>query len=276
MRTTTQRLCVWAGPVMVVIWGAGFLVAGFFPLPAPSAGAAQVAAMYSEHRTAIRVGLALTIACSGLLAPFIGMISVQMKRIEGASSPLTYAQTALGALLIIEFVYPMMILQVAAYRDDRPAETVQAIHDLGWMLFVGVVCTAIMQLIVIGVAIFSDDRDTPIFPRWAGYLNLWVALLITASSLIPFFKTGPFAWNGLLSWWIAASAFAFWLFVMTHLLLRAISRQEGEVATVPAGREVPADGEFASRRQVEALAAQVEALQAQLRGDTTLAESASG
>ena len=78
-------------------------------------------------RVAIRIGLALTIGCSGLLAPFLGVISVQMRRIEGDNSPLAFAQIALGALLIIEFVYPMMILQVAAYREDRPAAAVQVL-----------------------------------------------------------------------------------------------------------------------------------------------------
>jgi|SRR5581483_1621971 len=252
MGTRTQRLCVWAGPLMVAIWGTGFVVAGFFPLPQPAQSADAVAALYAGDRTAIRIGLALTIACSGLLAPFLGVISVQMRRIEGDNSPLAFAQIALGALLIIEFVYPMMILQVAAYREDRPAAAVQVLHDLGWMLFVGVICTAVMQLIVIGVAILADQRETPIFPRWSGYLNFWVALGIAGPTLIPFFKDGPFAWDGLLSWWVGASVFCLWLFVMAHLLLRAVDRQ---------AREAPEPGPV-SRMEFDQLAAEVAILQA--------------
>jgi hypothetical protein len=232
---------------MVAIWLAGFLIAGFLPLPAPSANAHTVAGMYAEDRLSIRFGLVLTVACSGLLAPFIGVISAQLKRIEGPHSPLTYAQIALGALLIIEFVYPMMILQVAAYRGERSDEAVQLLNDLGWILFVGVVCTAIMQMLVIAVVILQDQRPTPIFPRWAGYLNIWSALLITASSVIPFFKTGPFAWNGLVAWWIAVTAFAIWLFVMAYLLIKAINRQETE------SNQSDEEAEPATRAEVDQL-----------------------
>jgi hypothetical protein len=254
MRPQIQRLSVWAGPLMVVIWGAGFLLAGFLPLPRPGASASEVAAMYEGHRTEIRIGLALTIACSGLLAPYIGVISAQMRRIEGPNSPLAFAQAALGALLIIEFVYPMMILQVAAFRPDRPDASVQVIHDLGWMLFVGVICTAVMQLIVIGIVILQDDRPDPVFPRWAGYLNFWVALLITGPTLIPFFKDGPFAWDGLLAWWVGASAFCLWLFIMTPLLLRAIAHEEAE-----ADRDRPV-----VRGDIDRLTAEVSALRDRL------------
>jgi hypothetical protein len=40
---------------------------------------------------------------------------------------------------------------------------------------------------------------------------------------IPFFKSGPLAWNGLLSWWIPVAVLALWFFVMTPVLLRAIN-----------------------------------------------------
>jgi hypothetical protein len=247
---------------MVAIWGIGFLVAGFFPLPSPSDSAQAVAQMYAEDGTAIRIGLALTLVCSGLLAPFIGVISAQMRRIEGNNSPLAFAQLALGALLIIEFVFPMMILQVAAYRGERPDADIQVIHDLGWMLFVGVVCTAIMQLIVIGVVILQDHRAQPLFPRWAGYFNFWAALLIAGPSLIPFFRTGPFAWNGLFSSSIGVTAFAVWLFVMARLLLRAIDRDD------------ESDG-ISTRHRVELLTTEVTALRTEIARVAALAGTVS-
>jgi hypothetical protein len=41
-----------------------------------------------------------------------------------------------------------------------------------------------------------------------------------------FFRTGPFAWNGLLAFWVAASAFFIWLLVMPWITLRAINNAE--------------------------------------------------
>lgn len=37
-------------------------------------------------------------------------------------------------------------------------------------------------------------------------------------------RSGPFAWNGLQSFWVAAGAFFVWLVAMTPLTLHAIDR----------------------------------------------------
>lgn len=267
---TTQKVCVWLAPIMVLFWLGGFLIADFLPIPAPGDSADDVAAMYEEDRTAIRVGLMLTIACAAWLAPFVGIVSAQMKRAEGKSSPLAYAQLAMGALLILEFVYPMMMLQVAAYRGNRPAETIQAINDLGWMLFVGVVSTVFIQLVVIGLAILQDERTNPVFPRWAGYFNLWVALMMAPGSLLPFFKDGPFAWNGLLTFWLVASAFTTWLLVMAYLLLKAIDHERCEEESAAAQQPI---AHPQSRREIELLSAELAGVRTELARVARLAEA---
>jgi hypothetical protein len=40
-----------------------------------------------------------------------------------------------------------------------------------------------------------------------------------------FFKTGPFAWNGLLAFWLPISAFAVWFVVIFLVLKKAIYRE---------------------------------------------------
>ena len=86
-----------------------------------------------------------------------------------------------------------------------------------------------MQNIAIGAAIVGDKSANPIFPRWVGFFNFWVAILFIPGALIPFFKSGPFAWNGLFSFWIPATVFGVWFIVMLTMLLKAIDRQAIEV-----------------------------------------------
>lgn len=85
--------------------------------------------------------------------------------------------------------------------------------------------TVVFQWIATAIVIFADDREQPIFPRWAGYLNLWVAIASIPSSLLQFVHHGPFAWNGVLSFWFGAAAFGIWILVMSILLIQAINRQ---------------------------------------------------
>jgi hypothetical protein len=265
----TQRVLLWLAPIMVVIWLSAFLIAGFLPVPSPADSAVQVAARYDAHRTSIRVGVMLTIAAAVMLAPFIGITTSQMKRIEGRGSPLAYAQLAMGALLILEFVYPMMIVQVAAYRADRSPETIQALHDLAWMLFVGVVSTVFMEFLLIGLVILQDRRPDPVFPRWAAYFNIWAALMMVPGSVLPFFKTGPLAWNGIITFYLVASAFTIWLLVMTYLLLRALRHEEREEATVVSASAQPPVNGYVPDTELAELRAQVARL-------TQLVESGAG
>jgi hypothetical protein len=38
-------------------------------------------------------------------------------------------------------------------------------------------------------------------------------------------RTGPFAWNGLLTFWAVFSLFGVWMLVMAYLLLKALTKQ---------------------------------------------------
>lgn len=244
---------------MIALWGIGLgLVAGMIPLPSPDDSAEEVARMYAEDRNSIRVGLLIVCFGSALLTPFVVAISVQLKRIEGRHTPLASTQLALGVLLPLEFIFPIMLMQVAAFRDDRSAESIQTLHDVAWLLFIGVVTTAVLQIAVIGIAILRDVRESPIFPRWAGYFNIWVALLLSPGSLCVFFKDGPFAWNGIFCWWVPATVFGIWFAVMTSLLLKAIRLQEQEPAESEAG-------ELHVGHRMELMEAEILALRAELQ-----------
>ncbi|MBA3741966.1 MAG: hypothetical protein H0X00_03365 [Sporichthya sp.] len=231
MNVSSQRIGAWCGPAMMVIWLVGFiLVADLIPPPSPTKDPEEVAAFFQGDTNAIRVGLVLTMLSSALLGPFYAVISTQMKRIEGAYSPWSTVQFGLGMVLIVLFLLPMLVLLAAAYRPDRDPDTLQALYDLGWLAFVAPVSTAAVQCFTLGAVILQDTGARPIFPRWSGYLNFWIGTLFLPGNFCVFVKTGPFAWNGLVCWWIPLLAFVSWYFVMAVLLLRAIRDQQCEGA----------------------------------------------
>jgi hypothetical protein len=203
------------------------VIAGFIPPPSPAEPAA-VAARFREHANSIRLGLVLCFYAGALCAPWIAAISVQLKRIEGRFSPLTYTQLALGACLPFEFIVPIYFWQTAAFRADRSPEIVQTLNDLGWLPFTGVVYTIVVQAIVIGIAVLMDKRAEPVFPRWFGYFSIWAALLFCPAGLDVSFKGGPLAWNGLIAWWVLLVTFFLWLITLSVLLFAAIRSQEAE------------------------------------------------
>jgi hypothetical protein len=225
----TQKACAWCGPALVVGCVIGLLLlAHFAPPPAPSLSAARIAAIFEQRTIPIRFGVMLVVFAAALLGPFIAVISVHMRRIEGPRPTLSYLQLVFGACFIMEIIFPMMAIQTAAFRPERDQAIQQTLHDFGWLTFFGVASTAFVQLVIIGVVILQDSGPTPVFPRWAGYFNIWVGFAFSPGTVMIFFKSGPLAWNGIFIFWIPFTAFFLWLIIMPWLLLKAIDRETAE------------------------------------------------
>jgi hypothetical protein len=238
MSKPVQIVCAWMGIAFTVVLFAGLLAADMLPpFPADST-ATETAAWYREHTNGIRFGMILMMFGSCMTAPFIASIASHVKQIEGEYSPLTYTILACGAANIVAIFFPVFLFSAAAFRPERDPELLHLVNDMAWIPFIMNAPPAIFISLAVGVAILSDKRPVPSFPRWSGYANFWVAFLFLPACLLTFFKTGPFAWNGVLSFWLAAVVFGGWFLMMAVLLLRAAGRIE-------------APGPDAERRTVE-------------------------
>jgi hypothetical protein len=68
------------------------------------------------------------------------------------------------------------------------------------------------------------------YPRWMGFLTLFVAFALEAGAFAFMTKIGPFAWNGLFAFWIPLILFGLWYCSLAILLFKAINRQDHEFA----------------------------------------------
>jgi hypothetical protein len=117
----------------------------------------------------------------------------------------------------------------SAFRsDDRPADLTRALNDVGWTLFVLVIWSLWVQMLAIAAAVLIDNRPEPILPRCVGYLSLRAAILVIPAGLILFFKTGPWAWNGLVGFFIPLTALVTWMLSMTWTVHQALNKQIAE------------------------------------------------
>ena len=162
---------------------------------------------------------------AALFAPFFAMISVMIKRIEGPVAPYALTQIITATLAVTCFFLSPMLFTVAAFRPERMPELTQLMNDFAWIMFVTPAAPAFVQTLAIGFAILSDRSAVPILPRWSGYYSVWVAVLFLPGALAMMFKTGPFAWNGLLAFWVPAVLVGQWSCVMAMLMVMAVRRQ---------------------------------------------------
>jgi hypothetical protein len=223
---THQLLCAWCGPLFVLLFGVGFWVfAEYLPPHRPSASAEEIAAIYQANASMIRVGMLFLLTGAGVSFGFVAAISAQLRRIETGPPVLSDLQLIAGVSAALLLLLPAMIFTMAAFRPERAPELTQLLSDAAWLLLIMPFPPACMQLIAIALAIFADRGVVPVFPRWAAFFNLWAAVLFIPGGLASFFKTGPFAWNGLFAFWLAAAAFFAWIIVMSVLLIRTIRAQ---------------------------------------------------
>lgn len=229
MNKSLQKLSAWSGFIAMNVFFLGLIIMQFFPALPPSLTPEQVADIYQAHANQIRLGALLLVISAMFCGPFDAAIFLQLRRMEGLKRPVcSIGQLASGIANIQFFILPGIFFVIAAYRPDRPLEVTYALNDIAWIVTMLPWTVGAMQCICIGTAVLTYGTQTSAYPRWVGYFNFWIAAGMTTSSVIPFFKTGPFAWNGLVGFWIPATVFGIWMGVMWWMTLKAIAREEVE------------------------------------------------
>lgn len=233
MNITSQRICATLGVLCPFVMFLGMIVAGFLPPLPPSLSAADTAAFYYDNATRVRIGGALMQIGGGLMIVFTAAVTAQLRRIESRAAPvLSYVQMGGGFVTAIPFIVPALIWITCTYRVERAPELTQMLSDFGWIFFMGFYFPTPVQNLAAAWLILADRRPRPIIPRWIGYFCVADSLVFPAANLLPFFKDGPFAWNGLFVFWTPAIAFGLWFPVMYVGLLHAIRVQRDSGADI--------------------------------------------
>jgi hypothetical protein len=223
MNTRSQLACAWASAIGVGLMAVGFIVvAGYSSPPHANASAQVIADFYRDNTDRVRVGLLLTFIAWAGWGALVAVLTTQLARVEGKRPVLSILQLASGVAGWACLLIPTMLLAVATYRPERSPETTQTLHDLGWITAFFPITPFIVQAICIGALVLKDDSADPPFPRWLGYLNFWAAVLFAPGGLLLFFKTGPFAYHGLLVFWVPLIAFGLWILILSWAARRAV------------------------------------------------------
>lgn len=225
MAERSLKTCIWAGPLSGMLFGlAIWPLARFIPLLDPMYPAEQIVAIYQANTIGIRLGAIVMAIGAAFNAAFFGAIFVFIRRIEGENGPYAITQAMAGAVLVAFIFLPAMLFGVTAFRPERAPELTLMLNDFAWLALVIPTPPGVVQGLAIGFAILGDRRANPLLPRWAGYMSLWMAVLTLPAPFALMFKSGPFAWNGVLAFWLPAGIAGMWLVVMTVAMLRAAGR----------------------------------------------------
>lgn len=202
-----------SGWALIALIGTGFVLGDFLPPPGPF-DAATTAAFYHEHVDVKRFAVICLIVGGTMFIPFGAAIADRLRRVDGIGPVLAMSQVgaAIATATLMMVCGPMLL--VALQRPDMPDSTYQLLNHFSWMAVAGLWQPGALQAVVTAVAIFSDKSDAPVFPRWVAWYSLFMAFGSLMGSLIPFFTSGPFAWNGVMGFWVAAVVYFTWFAIM--------------------------------------------------------------
>jgi hypothetical protein len=222
-RATARLLllvCAWCAPLDILIGGAGLVIAGALPFPlGPDSPAGKVIGFYSGGAH-VPLGFAIASLGFALISPLSAGIShaIQADRTPG-SRILAYAQLSGGTCIAVLMPGAMVMMAVAALRPDRAPDITVMLNDLAWLLFITPVGVFIVQNL--SIAVYALRSHTSLFPRWFGYLNLWVAFTFSFDGLALIYTRGAFGWNRPLIFWLALTSFTAFLLAAWVVLRRA-------------------------------------------------------
>ena len=223
-RKLDQWICFWSIPFFYTIFGVVFVLFGrIMPPQSPRDSLTEIVTfMQSPNLLVATVVLCLSV---GLASIASALVAVQMKRMEGVSPAMPYAYLA-GAVMVGAIpgcLFPMLCFALGAFRPDYDPQILALLYDMGFMAFIGSLGCFCCMYMVFAIAIFLDKRR--IFPKWLAYFTIWnfVTELVAAPGWIT--KTGPFAWDGLLSFYLGTLIFVVWEFCLCVCLYKAIKSQ---------------------------------------------------
>jgi hypothetical protein len=197
------------------------------PPPSASLSPVEIAAFYTENSFRIKLGAMIASWVSAPMVPFSVVLAVQVARLEKGGFPVWGALCFAGGILMSMFlVFPPILWGVAAFTPERAPEITHMLNELANLTLVTTDQYFIFQMLPVSyVALrYPADANTA-FPRWLGWFILWVAIAFEVGAIAFMTKTGPFAWDGLIVFWMPFTLFFIWVPLTSFVMLGAIKRQ---------------------------------------------------
>jgi hypothetical protein len=208
------------------------VAAGFLPPLSPTLTGEQLQAHYFAHKKGMHASVPLLLISGGLYLPYGALLCKQLRQIPNIDPIIPDLQLAAVAASIFSVMVPATFFGMTVFRDYGP-ELTRFLSDLLWLSFFCPWPTFWVQSWTIAWAAFSDNSEDPIFPKTAALVNFCVPLTYFSFFGIHIEYTGPYAWDGALTFWLPAVAFGIQVGMDCHYMFKNIRRTSKETCQTP-------------------------------------------
>ncbi|HEY1077703.1 MAG TPA: hypothetical protein VGE51_13515 [Fontimonas sp.] len=226
----------WAMVAFYQVFGIVFcLMTRVMPPPKPWWDHARIVQYFSDNHHGLVWGFGIIFLIAGITASANALIGYSMRRMS-VSPVFAYSYIAIYSLSALPgMLLAAIFLTVGALRPDRDPAILSWLYDAAFMTFVGTMGVFLIGTAVWMTAILLDKNR--VFPLWFGYLNICNLLTEVVVAPVWIFHEGPFAWNGVITFWVDTLVFVAYTAAFITLLRRLILRDdlgEGPLAELPA------------------------------------------
>ena len=202
----------------------------FIPPPLPALSGEEFVAKYFDNPGLLKAGTIAGMVAGGLLLPWTVMVAMQIIRMEAGRPPVLALLSVCGGIGNALFTIICFMLWAGAfYRPERDPELIRLMSDTSWLIFIMLWPPYVCQLIATGTAGLTSSAKEVVLPRWFCFMSLWTALLMCPGSFAVMFFKGPFAWNGILAFWVVVVVFGIYNIIAFFAFFKAIRNQAREL-----------------------------------------------
>ena len=208
-----------------------FVITRTQPPPEPSLGPLEIKEWFDDRHHGLLFGYAIVFIVGGATALMNATLAYSIRRMS-VSRAFAYSYLLIYALATLPGMLIMGVVgTVGAMRPDRDPALMSWLYDFAFLSFEGTMGVFLIGSLVWMVAVLLDQNG--VFPKWFGYLNLCNALTEVVVAPAWIFRSGPFAWNGTIAWWINMGVFVTYTAVFLTLLRRMILREDFGTGPLP-------------------------------------------
>lgn len=121
-------------------------------------------------------------------------------------------------------LFPMFCFGLGAFRPGySPPAVLSMLYDFGYLAFIGSLGCFCVMWMAFGLAILLDTNN--VLPKWLGYYTVWQYMTELMAAPVWINRSGPFARNGLMTFWFTMVLYVSWQLVVYTCIYRSIKKQ---------------------------------------------------
>jgi hypothetical protein len=230
----SQRIALWCNLVFVALTAVGWLgIGGYINMAEANLGLEATKEFTTDdHKWQIIIGCTIFYIAAGLLTPGSIAFGVMLSKVEGRHPIWSFTTAVCGVFISLIIFFNCCAWILTAYRPELGADVIQAWNDWAWFAFLLGWIYLTIEMVGSGLVELMDDRPEPMIPRWLTWYTFAGAVTIFCAAGPAFTKSGPFAYHGLLAFYVPVAIWGSYIALTTWFMLKELVRQQAAQSSV--------------------------------------------